>query len=585
MPTQTSRIRFAGVAFLSVLTLCRAGDCSHADDHPSLNYSRAVTAADHPAASEAGAAMLRQGGNVVDAAVATSFALSVVRPASCGIGGGGFMVIWDAKQKRAIAIDYRERAPAGATADMYLSASITTDQADAAESGSVRGASAAGIPGTVAGLCHAASRYGTLPLKTLLQPAIQLCIDGVQIDAHDLECQASTLQKIRRHPNYDKRFAALIHLYLNDGKPWKLGDRFHSPQRAVLERIADEGMKGFYAGDVAAAIETAVLADGGILTRSDLTTSVPIEREVLTGQFHGDTILTMPPPSSGGVALLQTLNALEQWEQQSGRSLSDLKHNSAAYVHTVAECLKHAFADRAEYLGDTDFVKVPIRRMLSREYAAQIAGKVADNRVLVTEAYGRFFSAPDAGTSHFSVIDHEGNAVACTETINLTYGSFFVVPEFGILLNDQMDDFSAKPGEPNAFGLMQSKANAVAAGKKPLSSMTPTIIVRDGKAVFASGASGGPRIISATLQSVLNRSVFGMTPAGSVSAARFHHQWFPNELLLEKSLVTSIAAELKEIGHDVKPSSSLAAAQAAGRSTAEVQGGSDPRKHGQPAGY
>lgn len=544
-------------------------------------FASGVVAADHHAASEAGASMLQQGGNVVDAAVATSFALSVVRPASCGIGGGGFMVIWDVRNQRAVAIDYRERAPAAATAEMYLNESANHET----ESGSVRGATAAGIPGTVAGLCYAAETYGSLPLKTLLQPAIDLCINGVPVDEIDIETQASILQKIRRTAGYEKRFATLIEGYLNRGTLWKVGDRFYSPQRKILERIAAEGRSGFYEGEVAAAIEAAVRADGGILTRDDLESFVPTERNVLRGQFHGDTILTMPPPSSGGIALLQTLNALEAWEHLSGRPLADLQQNSPPYVHTITECLKHAFADRAEYLGDTDFVQVPVEQLLSPKYAQQIAEKVDSTKTRDATAYGRFFGKSDSGTSHFSVIDREGNAVACTETINLTYGSFFVVPDYGILLNDQMDDFSARPGEPNAFGLMQSAANVVAPGKKPLSSMTPTILIRDGRAVYSTGASGGPRIITATLQSVLNHSVFGLSPSEAVAAPRFHHQWFPNELLVEKTLAAQLSSPLHTLGHDVKPASSLAAAQAVGRSSEGLAGGSDPRKHGQAAGF
>lgn len=543
-----------------------------------VRFQNAVVAADHPAASEAGATILRQGGNVVDAAVATSFALSVVRPASCGIGGGGFMVIWDANLQQSVAIDYRERAPQAAVAELF--ADITDE-----EPVSVRGGLAAGVPGNVAGLCYAAEKYGTLPLAMLVQPAIDLCRRGVEIDAHDQEVQASTLEKLKKHKDYQTRFFLLQKLYLNDGQPWKKGDRFFSPQLSTLEAIAARGVDGFYQGPVGEAIARTVAAEAGVMTPADLASYQPTVREALTSHFHQRQIVTMPPPSSGGIALLQTLQSLEAWESQNGHSLHQLKHNSPEYIHTVTEALKHAFADRAEFLGDTDFVEVPVEKLLKRDYAAQIVQKIVPGKTLPMAEYGRFFLSSDSGTSHFSVMDKNGNAVACTETINLTFGSFVVVPDFGILLNNQMDDFTANPGKPNAFGLIQSKANAIEPGKRPLSSMTPTIVVENGKAVYACGASGGPRIITATLQSLLNRTVFEMSPAAAVSAARFHHQWSPNELLLEPSLVRNAGPQLTAMGHAVKRSSSLAASQSAAKENSIVGGGSDPRKQGQPAGF
>ena len=546
-----------------------------------VSFSRGVVADDHVAPSEAGAKILRQGGNVVDAAVATSFALSVVRPASCGIGGGGFMVIWNAKEQKSVALDYRERSPAFATRDRFGG----TADAGLPEPRSVRGGLAAGIPGTVAGLCYAAEKYGTLPITTLVQPAIDLCRDGVEIDAHDQEAQASTLVKLAKHDGYQPRFAELLKGYLNGGKPWKTGDRFYSPQLKTLELIAQHGADGFYEGRVATAITATVAAESGVLSLADLDGYVPTERIALTAEFHGRRLITMPPPSSGGVVLLQTLQSLEAWESLHHQPLNELGPNCANYVHVVAEALKHSFADRAEFLGDTDFADVPIARMLSREYAQQIAARISPDHTLPMENYGRFFSQSDGGTSHFSVMDAAGNAVACTETINLTFGSFVVVPEYGIVLNNQMDDFAVEPGKSNAFGLIQSEANAIAPGKKPLSSMTPTIVLQHGKATYACGASGGPRIITATLQSLLNHTVFGMEPAAAVTAPRFHHQWSPNELLLEPVLMQQSGKALTIIGHATKRTSSLAATQAAMLSNGKLFGGSDPRKHGTPAGH
>jgi len=557
------------------------------DDSGRPAFARGVVAADHPAASAAGARILKRGGNVVDAAVATSFALSVTRPASCGIGGGGFMVIWRATDQTAVALDYRERAPARCTPELYQS----SIQSPPAEALSVRGGLACGIPGTVAGLCLAAQRYGSLPLAELLQPAIELCEHGVPIDAHDIEVQTQALEKLRRIPGYEQRFSALIELYLNKGRPWQPGDRFHSPQGRILKAIAEHGPAAFYEGPAAAAIAETVKAEHGVLDVADLAGYKPSVREPLKGTFRDRTVLTMPPPSSGGVALLQSLQALEHWEKLSGNSLESLQHNSPRYVHVVSEVLKHAFADRAEFLGDTDFVKVPISRMLSDRYAARIASQIKPDSVLEPASYGRFFLNDDAGTSHFSVIDADGNAVACTETINLAFGSFVVEPRYGILLNNQIDDFAAQPGKPNAFGLLQSASNAIEPGKRPLSSMTPTIVVENGRAVISAGASGGPRIITATLQNLLNQMLFRMSPADAVAAPRFHHQWSPNELLLEKALHETAAADLAKKGHQLRLSGGLAATQAAAAptatatATAGLLGGSDPRKFGRPDGH
>ncbi len=571
--------RTSGVLFVPVLMFILL-----AADPPVFgqDFERGVVAADHVAASEAGAEMLRRGGNVVDAAVATSFALSVVRPASCGIGGGGFMVIWDAKEHRAIVIDYRERAPKWASREMYNGMGDTVDS----ESASIRGGLAPAIPGTVAGLCYAAETYGSLPLNVLLEPALRLCETGVPVDEHDLEVQASALKTVRKYPNYNKTYQSLVGMYLNNGKPWQIGDIFYSPQGPALRRIAANGASGFYDGETALELVRVVADHGGKIGLDDLKVRIPAERVAVQGGFRGAQIFTMPPPSSGGIALLQSLSILEEWEQKSGRRLESFGHNSPEYLHVFTESLKHAFADRAEFLGDSDFVDVPVQRLLDRKYAAETASRIDEGKTQKSSEYGRFFGQDDAGTSHFSVMDHLGNAVACTETINLTFGSFVVLPESGVLLNNQMDDFAAQPGQPNAFGLLQSEANAVAPGKKPLSSMTPTILVRNGKAVLACGGSGGPRIITATIQTVLNHEVFGMSPVDAVSARRIHHQWYPDELLTEREIDGDVDEKLRGRGHVVEKSGGLAAVQAVARNAggATLSGGSDPRKHGRPAG-
>lgn len=538
-------------------------------------FENAVVAADHPLASQAGLEMLQAGGNVVDAAVASSFALSVVRPASCGLGGGGFMVIWNAKEQKAMALDYRERAPLASTADMYKDKSKT-------EPASMRGPKACGVPGTVAGLCYAAEKYGSLPLSRLLEPAIRYAKEGFAVDAGRVANQKSTLAKFQKFGSYETQYNLLLDGYLNSGTPLSPGDNWKSPQLKTLELIAEKGRAGFYSGPVAKAI----IETSELITQQDLSRQHPVQRSPLRGSLNGREVLTMPPPSSGGVALVQMLNILEAWEKQHpGKSLTSIGHNSPTYVQLVTEAMKHAFADRAEFLGDTDFADVPIQKLISKDYAYRIARRIDLERTLEPKEYGRFFAASDSGTSHLSVIDKDGNAVACTETINLTYGSFVVVPEFGFILNDEMDDFAARPGEPNAFGLIQSAANAVAPRKKPLSSMTPTIVIEDGKAVAATGASGGPRIITATMQVLLNQVRFGLKPQAAINQPRLHHQWSPNRLSLEAKLHDQVSKHLQKRGHEVSRSSGVGVSQSVGRIDGKLYGGSDPRKLGRPAGY
>lgn len=546
-------------------------------------YEHAVVAADHPAASEAGLEILKKGGNVVDAAVATGFVLSVVRPASSGIGGGGFMVIWDAKQKRSVALDYRERAPAKATRTMF------TEPAPPAKPSpdlSEHGALAIAIPCHVAGLCRALEKFGTLDRATVLAPAIRLAREGVLIDEHTLATQRETLEKFGKNPELQKRYAALFEQYLNNGKPWKLGDRFFSPQGKVLELIAKNGPNGFYRGQVAEAIVAQMQREGGLITADDLAGIGATERKPLQGKFRGWDVITMPLPSSGGIALLETLNILQALEKRyPERSLDRLEQSAPLFAHILGEAFKHAMADRAAFLGDADYVEVPIPRLTSAEYAAKLAGRIDLGKTQPPDVYGRIVVPDDGGTTHFSVLDAEGNAVACTETINTAFGSFVVEPTYGIVLNNEMDDFTARPGQPNAFGLIQSEANAVASGKRPLSSMTPTILVRDGKAEFVVGASGGPRIITATAQVLLNMARFGMLPSQAVESPRFHHQWMPNELLLERRFPAEFREKMLPYGHEIKSVAASAVVQAAGRTTQGVRGASDSRKQGRAAGF
>ena len=544
------------------------------------SFENAVVAADHPAASAAGAEILKRGGNVVDAAVAVAFTLSVVRPESCGIGGGGFMVIWNAERQEAIALDYRERAPVAASRGMF-DPDVTPDPPS-----SRRGGAAVAVPGDVAGLCYALHEYGTLDLPTVLAPALRLAREGVPVDRQMLSSRKLILARLAGQAGATERYAALHSIYLNNGDPGEEGDRFDSPLADVLQRIADAGSEGFYEGPVADAIVAEVQRLGGLISHEDLNEMEPVVRVPLEGKFDGHVIITMPPPSSGGVALLQMLNTLSAFEEaHPDIKLESYGHNNPDYIHLVTEAMKHAFADRAEFLGDADFADVPVEDLIGHDYAAELATRIDMSSTGSRDFYGQHATPDDGGTSHFSIIDSAGNAVACTETINTAYGSLVVEPRFGIVLNNEMDDFAAVPGQPNAFGLLQSEANAIASRKKPLSSMTPTILVKDGKAVLAVGASGGPRIITATLQVLLNRIRFGMSVHEAVSAPRFHHQWVPEELRVENGIDQAAVDALRRKRHETKRISSLAAAQAATRDAGGLQGASDPRKGGRPSGY
>ncbi len=577
------------LAALFTLLMAFSGTVVVADGMPSAEassqrlvvFENAVVAADHPLASAAGAEILRNGGNMVDAAVATSFALSVLRPASCGIGGGGFMVIWNARTQSGVAIDYRERAPAKATREMFLGDRVKERFGDEP---SRKGHLAIAVPGTVAGLCFALKEYGTLDLKTVMAPALRFARQGYLIDKHDREVQAELLKDIAE-PRDQKRFGPLFRLYLNEGVPWKTGDVFMSPQTKVLELIAANGADGFYRGRVAEAVLTEIRRNGGIISAEDFAAAKPKVRAPLVGEFDGCKVICMPPPSSGGVALLESLNVLSAWEQQNSVKYGDDRLGKGVSLHLLAETLKYAFADRATHLGDADFVKVPVERLTSGEYAVKIAKRIDRDHTHPAAEYGRFAAQDDGGTSHFSIIDREGNAVACTETINLAYGSLVVEPEFGIVLNNQMDDFAAEPGKPNAFGLMQSEANAIQAGKKPLSSMCPTIVVQEGKAIYAVGASGGPRIISGTLQVLLGMMRGHHSPEEAVTEPRIHHQWLPDVLEVEVPLFDEVRGDLERRGHTVRKSEDSSVVQGVSRGGNSLRGGSDPRKGGRSAGY
>jgi gamma-glutamyltranspeptidase/glutathione hydrolase len=541
-------------------------------------YSRAAVAADHAVASEAGLEMIRLGGNAVDAAVATSFCLSVVRPASCGIGGGGFMLICRPGgpdgPPLVVALNYRETAPAAVGPDYFAG------HADAAASRS--GYAASGVPGTVAGLLWALENYGTLDRGTVLGPAIRAAERGIAADAYQVRAAQRLAERLDEAPHL-RPAAAFLWEELSLGGKIAVGDPLRNPDQArALRLIADRGREGFYRGPVAEAIAGCMAAHGGTITAADLDGYRVQVVQPLRRKFRNLEVLVMPPPSSGGVAMLQILGILE-------RRIGDTPpgRNEPAYVHLVTESMKHAFADRATWLADPAFSRVPVDRLLAPAYLDARAAAIDPARTREPSAYGSA-AAPveDGGTSHFSVIDGDGMAVACTETINLVYGSLVVVPGFGFALNDEMDDFTTRPGEPNAFGLRQSDRNLPVPGKRPLSSMSPTIVTASGRPVLVAGASGGPRIITATTQCVLNCLLFDMTPEAAVAAGRFHHQWMPDVLEFGPRWTDEdTVAALEALGHETRRRDDVGVVQVIRVGGDGVRAASDPRRGGSPAGF
>ena len=520
--------------------------------------TRYAIAAEHPRAAEIGLAMLDRGGNAVDAAIATAYAVCVLNASSCGIGGGGFMLISEPGGD-VHALDYRETAPALAHRDLYRRNGETLAEL------SRRGGLAVAVPGEIAGLEEARERFAKLPRDVLMAPAIALARDGFPIGEHLAREIAQNATALGAAP-------ALAALFLGaDGKPRPAGDVLRLPQlAATLERVASEGASAFYGGAVASEITFAVRDSGGILSTSDLADYRPHWRHALRGTYRGLEVVTMPPPSSGGV-ILEILNIL------AGDDLAKLGAGSPAYLHLLAEAMKHGFADRARWYGDPEFTSVPILRLVSPEYGKQLRARIRDDAVAPQERYG---STPDSGTTHLSVIDGDGMAVACTTTINTAFGAMLMAGSTGVLLNNEMDDFAIAPGVPNVFGLIGGEANAVGPGKRPLSSMTPVIVRDGGRPRLVAGGSGGPLIISGTLETMLGVVDFGLDAADAVAAPRIHHQWAPPVLGTEVDLDPAVAAELQRRGHTLKKLPFAGAVSAVSAKDGRVVAAADPRKSG-----
>lgn len=530
--------------------------------------------------------MLLLGGNAVDAAVATSFCLSVVRPYSCGIGGGGFMLIYEPGNRHelpsTVALNYRETSPVAVDRNYYVNLK------NAGDKHSQFGVHSVAVPGTVRGLLYALEYYGTLDRATVLAPAIRAAEFGFTADASFLSAVA-TLRTVRDElPEMRATTEYFWNTVCNAGE-LKLSDRITNPQQAAaLQLIALHGDEAFYAGPIADAIASVMADHNGPMTAHDVANySMRIETP-LRGSFFGRDIITMPPPSSGGIAQLQILGILE-------RRLSEVLNVDVArrnsidpnYVHLLVEAMKHAFADRAAYLADDDFIDVPIERLTNSMYVKSLADSIDLNNTQPRFNYGSVAPAPaDSGTSHLSVIDSTGMAVACTETINTIFGSCVEVPGYGFMLNNEMDDFTTIPGEPNAYGLQQSEDNLPQPGKRPLSSMSPTIVVRAGRVELIAGASGGPRIITGTLQALLNCMVFDMQPEAAVTAPRFHHQWLPEVLQFEDRWTDEhVIDAMQRRGHTTGRRDDIGVVQLIRVSTDGIRAASDPRKGGRPAGY
>lgn len=493
----------------------------------------AMVVAQEPYAADIGAEVLRQGGNAIDAAVAVAFALAVTHPSAGNIGGGGFLLARFA-DGRATFIDFREMAPLAASRDMYVGANgkLTED--------SLIGWRAAAVPGTVRGLELAHRKYGSRPWAELLEPAIRLAAEGVTLSYAEARSLCGARGRLGR-------FEESRRIFLNGGACHEPGDPLRQPELArTLERIAKHGAADFYEGETARILAEEMRRNGGLITLEDLRGYRAIEREPLKGVYRGRTILTAPPPSSGGIGILQMLAMLE------GTGYEKHGAGSAASLHWIAEVMRRYFSDRAEYLGDADFAHVPVRGLLDPAYVAARRASIRADRATPSAELGAGQPPRESEhTTHFNVVDAQGNAVALTYTINNSYGNAVTVPRLGFLLNNEMDDFAAQPGKPNMFGLIQGEANAIAPRKRPLSAMTPTLVERDGRLVMALGAPGGPRIISGVLQVLLHVIDFGLDIQQAVDQPRIHHQWMPDRLYHEQGLSPDTLELLRRRGHSL----------------------------------
>jgi gamma-glutamyltranspeptidase / glutathione hydrolase len=533
----------------------------------------------HHAATDAGLEVLKEGGNAVDAAVAVGFALAVVHPVAGNIGGGGFMLI-HRNTGQDIFIDYREKAPLAATANMYLDAkeNIIPDA-------SIVGYKAIGVPGSVAGLAYAERRYGKLTLQQAMAPAIRLAADGFVLSDEEAR---------ELHDNILTGFPASKKIFQRDGDFYKTGDTFRQPELAgTLRRIAADPAD-FYHGKMAQQIADAVQAGGGLITAEDMARYTVKERSPVMGSYHGYTIVSAPPPSSGGIVLIETLNILD------GYNLRPLGDRTPAEMHLIVEAFRRAYMDRTDYMGDPDYVRIPVEQLTNPKYGEAWRASIQPSAATPSASLQRpagFVPPPPTmadvrqepvDTTHYSVMDADGDAVAVTTTLNGGYGSGVTVPGLGFLLNDEMDDFASKQGVPNMYGLIQGPANSIAPGKRPLSAMTPTIVLKDGKVAMVLGSPGGGRIITTVANIFLSVADEGLNIQQAVDAPRFHHQYLPDVLYLEPGFDPATLDGLRADGYTLKVGGHWSDGEciAVDPATGELEGGQDHRHHyGKAAGY
>ena len=576
MRSQGKRRILVLVAMLSAVV------CSAAPMHP-VHAPNAIVASVHELASRAGMEIMQAGGNAVDAAVATGFALAVVHPQAGNLGGGGFMLIRMADGKARF-LDYREKAPAAATADMYLDA-----KGNVIESASLVGYRAIGVPGSVAGLAYAQKNYGKLPLQRVIAPAIKLAREGYSLtweDAEDLKDQDLA------------KFPSSHQIFQRDGNYYKPREIFRQPQLAqTLERIANNP-DDFYHGAMARELAAEIQKGGGLITAEDLGRYEVKEREPIRGSYRGYDIISAPPPSSGGIALVEMLNILE------GYDLSGYGNRSAESIHITTEAFRRAFFDRAEFLGDPDFSKIPVAQLIDKKYGVAWRESINPDRATASaklerpaifselERYAALHPRHQAvrepeNTTHYSVVDGAGDAVAVTTTLNDTFGSRVTSEKLGFLLNDEMDDFASKQGVPNAYGLIQGPANAIGPNKRPLSAMTPTIVLKSGKLFLVLGSEGGPRIITTVANILMGVVDYGLDVQEAVNAPRFHHQWLPDKVYVEPGLSPDTLRMLQQKGHTIEHEGRWSDAEciAIDLKTGERLGASDGRNNGKPVGY
>jgi len=566
---------FGTITFITVLLL--QFSCTKAPQPVSAENGMVVSTSSY--ASKVGVEILKKGGNAIDAAVAVGFALAVTYPSAGNLGGGGFMVIHLADGKN-ITIDYREKAPLSAYRNMYLN-----ETGDFVPELSQQGTTSAGIPGSVAGLLYALEKFGTLPLAEVIQPAINLARNGWQLEKRDSIYFTESLPLFSKYPSSKK-------IFTKNDEPYNVGDLFIQDDLArTLEQIKENGRDGFYKGKVAELLVAQVSSLGGYITPEDLEKYQPVERDPIVGNYRGYDVVSMPPPSSGGIALIELLNILENYD------LSRDNWGSSHYIHHLVEAMKYTYADRTYHLGDADFYPVPEDQLISKEYAKTIFNKIETAKSKAVPS-GEIKSLDvsllheSTETTHYSVYDSFGNAVSTTTTINSSFGSGIVVEGAGFLLNNEMDDFSGKPGVMNQFGLLGTEANSIQPEKRMLSSMTPTIILKDGEPYIIMGSPGGSQIITTVLQVILNCIDFDMNIREAIEAPRIHHQWMPDSIFYEQgALSPELKQDLIEMGYRFWDDSvevriiGIAEGIMIDNKNKIIYGASDPRGGGMAVGY